>query len=209
MSDVTYSEIKPYATNKQPMTARVFMVEQSATLYPESSAESASLTAIEDDRWNLLANVNSFTITPETEDDEVQYFDPNTLSWVKDPQTSISRRNITFNVVNYPALFDAIIKGVPNPTSAEGLAGISAGSADGAQLFASNDPAVKVAMKVEIYAKSNTKLQTLWFYAKIMATEAVEFNGKTPQPTLTAEVQQSVWNRLKNEAAFTQQTVQA
>lgn len=201
-----YSAINMTATNVVKVNAVVHIQAQSDTLNPENTEETAALVSLDEDSWQKLANINTFKITPETEDDEIEYYNPDTLNRIKDPQTSILRRNIEMGVVNYPVLFDAIVKGVPNPLSAESQAALSAGNTEGAQLFASNDPYVHVAIRITLYNASQQKLQTMYFYGKLKATSEVEYNGKTMQPTIEVEVQQSPYNRMINEVTLTKQT---
>ena len=201
-----YSAIDLYATNTVKVNATVHIAALTDTIRPDNTETTGSLIALEEENWQKLARVNTFKITPETEDDEVEYFDQDTLSRVKDPQTSILRRTIEMSVVNYPVLFDAIVKGVPNPLSAEAQAQLSAESEEGAPLFRSNDPYVPVAMRITLYNATQQKLQTMYCYAKIKATGETEYNGKTQQPTIEAEIQPSVNNRLVNEVNYTKQT---
>ncbi len=203
---MAYSPINIFNKQILSVNARVDIVEQTANLHPDNTEESGSLKDLEESSWYNLANINTFTVTPETEDDEIEYFDANTLTRVKDPQTKITRYGIEMGVVNYPVLFDAIAAGIPNPTSAAAQEMLSAGSAVGAPIFASNDPDVPVGMRIRFYNAKKGLLKTQYFYAKIKATGETEYNGKTIQPTINAEVQQSVHNLQFNEVALTGQT---
>lgn len=203
----TYSVLDPYATQVHSVNADVSVTEQTATLRPGVSDTSASLISLPEEKWHMLANINTVTKTPSTEDDEREYWDRATKSRIKDPHTRFVGHTLTMSVVNKPLLFDAIANAIPNPTSPETLAQLSAESEDGAPIFAANDPYVPVALRIEYYDGNGVLLYTEYLYAKIRATDAQEYNGKTQQPTITAEVQPSPHNRRKNTAAYTQQTV--
>lgn len=178
------------------LNATVEIVEQSTTLAPNSA--NGDLTAESVTGWQVLANVATFSVTPETENDEVEYFSPYSLSRVKEPNTTISRRTMEFQVVNYPPLLDLLAKG-GRLADAEHAAG---GDSEGFALFANNDPKIPVGLRVKVYNGSGTHLYTMWMYAQIMTTSATEYNGKIIQPTIQVEVQPSRWNKQKNEAAF-------
>ena len=203
---MAYSAINIYNKHLIKVNATVDIIEQTATLDPDNSATTGSLKSVDETEWKNLANINTFKVTPETEDDEIEYFDPNTHTRVKDQQTDIIRYAIEMTAVNYPVLFNAIAMGVPNPTSAETAAMLSADSEEGAPVFANNNPNVPVGMRIKFYDNKTNHMQTLYAYANIKATGEQEFNGKTMQPTLNAEIQQSVHNRMINTALFTQQT---
>lgn len=202
---MSYTPLNLYEKQILRQNAIVHIVEQDDTLNPDNSDTTGSLKGLEESKWNLLANINEITITPETEDDEIEYFDDRTKTRIKDPQTTITRHTVEMEAVNCPVILDAILKGVPNPTSAETIAQLSAGSEDGAPIFATNDPYVYVGVRVKVYDSNKRHMQTWYFYARIKATEAVTLNGKTVKPKITAETQQSEHNRLFNTDAFTKQ----
>lgn len=178
------------------LNATVEIVEQSETLSPNS--DNGDLTAESVTGWQVLANVATFSVTPETENDEVEYFSPHSLSRVKEPNTTISRRNMEFQVVNYPPLLDLLAKGGKLSDSAHA----AGGDADGFALFANNDPKIPVGLRVKVYNGNGTHLYTMWLYGTIMTTSATEYNGKIIQPTIQVEVQPSRWNKQKNEETF-------
>lgn len=178
------------------LNAKVEIVEQTSTLSPTSS--SGDLTASTVTGWQVLANVATFSVTPETENDEVEYFSPHSLARVKEPNTTVSRTTMEFQVVNYPPLLDMLAKG-GRLSDSEHAAG---GDSDGFALFANNDPKIPVGLRVSVYNGSGTLLYTMWFYGNIMTTSATEYNGKIIQPTIQVEVQPSQWNKQKNETSF-------
>lgn len=203
---VTYSNLDPFAKNVISVGSTVHIVPQSATLKPGTAEESASLKSVTAGEWKLLANISNMKISSETENDEIQYFDAETQSWTKDPQTSVTLTKIEISAYNLPPLLDAMLKRVPDPLSEEAQAQLSAGSQDGAPFAQANDPYVHVGLKIVLYNKKKEKIQEIFAYARIMVSGDQEYNGKTLQPTITAEIQPSPHNRILNTAAFTGQT---
>ncbi len=201
-----YSAIDLNARQMVHVRAVVHIVEQSDTLKPGTSDTNADLKALQEADWSVLAAISSYKVSPQTEDDAVGYTDPVTHQWVDDPQTIVNRRTITLNAADSTPLLDAIQKGVPNPTSAAAKAQLSAGSTDGAPLFASSNPNVGVGVRITSYNAAGDLLQTMYFYANIKATGEQEYNGKTTvKPVITMEIQPSPFNRYFNEAAMTLQ----
>ncbi len=203
----TYTDIDLNARQMVHVRATVYIVEQTAELKPGTAATTADLKQVAPDDWSVLAAITSYKVSPKTEDDPVGYTDPITHDWVENQQTLVTRRDITFNAVELTPLLDAIQKGVPNPTSAETRAQLSAGSTEGAPLFASTNPNVPVGVKIVCHNANRQLLETMYFYANIKATGEQEYNGKTTvKPVITMEIQPSPWNRKYNEAALTLQT---
>lgn len=202
----TYSPIDIYKKKVTALNATLSIIEQDATFYPENTDAAANLKEVPDENWHKLANVNTVTIRQETEDDPVEYFDADTHTRVEDKNTIIKNRYMDFNVVNHPVLFNAVYLGIPNPTSEEAAAAMSAGSENGFQLFASTDPKIPVGLRVQIFDNKTNLQQTLYFYGLLLATGDMELNGKISQPTVQFEVKQSTWNRGYNTANFTGQT---
>ena len=201
-----YSAIDIYKKKVTPLNATLSIIEQDSTIFPENTDEAANLKNVSEEKWHKIANVNTVAIRQETEDDPVEYFDADTHTRVEDKNTIIKNRFMDFTVVNHPVLFNAVYLGIPNPTSAEAAASMSAGSTDGFQLFANTDPKIPVGMRVQIYDNKTNLQQTLYFYGKLLATGDMELNGKISQPQIQFEIQQSTWNRGYNTAAMTGQT---
>lgn len=201
-----YSAIDIYKKKVTSLNATLSIIEVDGTYYPENTDSAANLKDVAAENWHKIANVNTVSFRQETEDDPVEYFDADTHTRIEDKNTLIKNRYIDFNVVNHPLLFNAVYLGIPNPTSAEAAASMSAGATDGFQVFASTDPKIAVGMKMEIFDNKTNLLQTLYFYGKMLATGDMELNGKISQPAIQFEISQSIWNRGYNTAAFTGQT---
>lgn len=201
-----YSDINIYQKNVIPINAVLHIVEQDDTLRPDNADAAADPKAIDESKWNLVAEVNTFKVTQETEDDATEAFNADTLTRIASKNTQVKQRGIEFQVVSYPVLFDAIAMGVPNPTSAGTAALLGAGAEDGFPIFANSDPKIPVILRVKKYDNKKNLLQTMYIYCSIYAAGEQEYNGKILQPTLTAEIQPSVWNKAVNTAAFTKQT---
>lgn len=182
----------------------IYIIPQSAVLFPESTEESADLSKVEPSLWKNIAASKSMKLTQDTEDDEENYFDSFTHTWVKRANTSITGRKFEFELEKYSMLFEAVYKGVANPLSEETMAKMGAG--ESLPIFRSNDPYIPVGVKIEQWDKRENKLTTMFFYGDIKADGELSMDGKILRPKLTLEVSASVWNTQENTAAFTGQT---
>lgn len=197
---MAYSTFDRLHTNKIGINSALYICDWTSTRRPDNTEDTGKLNVSTITDWKLLANVNTFQLQPETENDEVEYFDALTNTRTKEQNPAIIRRNMQISLVNYTPLFDAILKGVPNAMSED------YGAGEEVPAFANNDPQIPVCVKMEQRGKGGELYQTLYFYGKIIVTDSVEYNGKIVQPQVNIEVQTSVHNVLVNEAAFTGQT---
>lgn len=200
-----YSEADPFVETRVAVQTELHIIPQDETFKP-SGDTAASLVKADEALWQLIDNVVTNTVTPETEDDEVEYFSSRSKSRVKDPQTKVTRRNYALTLVNYPPGIHAMLMGVQNPFGAEAKAGMQPDSTEGVQIFANNTPGIDVAARLTRYNAEGQKLWTEYFYCKFIITNALELNGKTAQPEITLEVQPSAHNRMTYTATYTQQT---
>lgn len=201
-----YSEANPFVTSKLSLQTVLHVIPQSDTLRPDNSDSAASLIGLKDDQWQLVDNVVENTITPETEEDAVEYFSALSKSRVKDNQRKIVQRLYDLTLVNYPPGIHAMLMGVKDPFGEEAKAGMQPDSEEGVQIFANNSPGINVGARITRYNEEGQVLLYEYFYCKFTIANAVEMNGKTAQPRISLEVQPSVHSRMRYQAAYTQQT---
>lgn len=203
---MAYSEANPFVTSKIAVQTELHIVPQDDILKPGNDDTAASLISLKEDSWQLVDNVVTNTVTPETEDDEVEYFSSLSKSRVKDKQTKVTQRQYALTLVNYPPGIHAMLMGVQNPFGEEAKAGMQPDSEEGVKIFANNTPGIDVAARLTRYNAEGEVLWYEYFYCKFIITNALELNGKTAQPEITLEIQPSDHNRMKYTAAYTQQT---
>lgn len=203
---MSYTEANPFVTSKVAIQTELHIIPQTDTLKPGNTDPAASLIALKEDQWQLVDNVVTNTVTPETEDDEVEYFSAQSKSRVKDKQTKVVQRQYALTLVNYPPGIHAMLMGVQDPFGEEAKAGMQPDSEEGVKIFANNTPGIDVAARLTRYNAEGQVLLYEYFYCKFIITNALELNGKTAQPEITLEIQPSEHNRMKYTAAYTQQT---
>lgn len=203
---MAYSTANPFVTSKVAVQTELHVFPQDETFKPGNADAAASLIKVKDEQWQLVDNVVQNTVTPETEDDEVEYFSAQSKSRIKEKQTKVTKRDYALTLVNYPPGIHAMLMGVQNPFGEEAKAGMQPDSEEGVQIFANNTPGIDVAARLTRYNAEGQVLWTEYFYAKFIITNALELNGKTAQPEITLEVQPSAHNRMKYTATYTQQT---
>jgi hypothetical protein len=203
---MAYSTANPFVTSKVAVQTELHVFPQDETFNPNNADAAASLIKVKDEQWQLVDNVVQNTVTPETEDDEVEYFSAQSKSRIKEKQTKVTKRDYALTLVNYPPGIHAMLMGVQNPFGEEAKAGMQPDSEEGVQIFANNTPGIDVAARLTRYNAEGQILWYEWFYCKFIITNALELNGKTAQPEITLEVQPSSHNRMKYTATYTQQT---
>ena len=199
----TYTELDPWKANLTPGLNAIYILPQDDTFRPDNQAEEASLTAVSADKWKNLANINNAKYSQDTEDDAVAYFDAPTSSWIENDNTYVKKRTWELELYNYSVIFDALMHGVANPLSDESIAKMSAG--EEMEIFRSSEPNIPVAVRLEIWNRSQQKLITRYFYANLKASGDLDFDDKILHPTVTLEVQPSVHNKQTYTTAFTGQ----
>ena len=204
MAETTYTTLDRLHTNVLGIDAGLYVCEQTATRNPENGEDTGKLSNLADGTWKLMANVNTYQLSPEIQNDEKEFQDEgNSNVRVKINDATITRRTLEFNVVNYTPLFDAIVNGVKNPMSTD------YGAEQEVPIFENSDPYVPLCFKL-IKRKKGVELQTQYFYGRLMVGDAVSYDGKIIEPKITIEVQTAKGghNVAINTAAFTGQTVQ-
>lgn len=204
---MAYTKIDIFHPHKEGYNVVLDIVEQNALRDPESTAETANPKSWEESVWVGEINmVNTVKMTKDTDNDETEGFDRHTTTRIKEKNTRITATSYEFELTRTNLLVDALAHGIPNPTSDEALAGMSADSTDGAPIFATDNPYVPVCIRVKVYSSTTRKLAwTEYFYAQLLTTGEVSFDGKIHKPVLTAELQTSKWNRKYNTADHTGQ----
>lgn len=205
MATPVYTPLNPYAPNEIGVNGGLYVCEQTAARAPRGAAATSTLSNLPDfgetdSPWQNLANVTDFKIAPEIENDETDFWDEVVKVRVKKQNPTIIRRALSFTFTNYTPIFDAILKGVKNPTAG----GYGAGQK--VKCFANNNPEIPLCFMLKQYDKGGKPLQTLWFYGKILVTETVEYNNKIIKQPITIEVETSEYNELENTENFTGQT---
>lgn len=202
------SKIDVFQPQKFGINVVLDMVEQTGDIYPENTDEAANPRTWEDSVWKGKINmVNTVQITKNTDNDETMGYDRHTGNRITETNTRITGRTYEFSLTRTCVLFDAINRGIPNPTSDDALAAMSADSENGVPIYATDNPYVPMVLRIQRYSSTTRQLlSTEYLYCNVMATGEENYDGKILQPTITAEVQASTWNRAYNEKAFTKQT---
>lgn len=202
------TNVQIYSPQKLGFNVVIDVVEQSATYDPESDADAANPKSWDESVWQGKINmVNTVKVTKDTDNDETEGFDRHTLNRLKEKNTRVTATSYEFELTRTNLLIDALYHGVPNPTSAEALASMSAESENGMPIHATDNPYVPMVMRVQKYSSTTRKLlNTEYFYCNLLTTGEVSYDGKIHKPTMTAELVPSKWNRQYNTVDWTKQT---
>lgn len=203
---MAYSNLDVYLPRKISANMALHITPQTETLYPGNTL-GGDLTELQDTEWHNLARCKTAQFEQETDTDQEDAFDWETKTRVRQDNASVIGRRWTFDLERYTVLFDAMYQGVRDPFSAETQTALSAGGK--ASIYATNDPYLPVAMKLEYYDKNGSLLKTQYMYGNLMCNGSQAFDGKILRPQVVFEVEASVHNVLVNEVALTGQTESA
>lgn len=139
--------------------------------------------------WQSAGNCIDYQINPQTEDDQIDYFNRDTKAWTQDKNTAVTSNQITFTMAEMNQVVWQILYGVDKKMTV------------GTKVtpFVRNSAGVKCWLRMTKYDADKNKLLELEVCGELKAESTTE-NNKLMRPKLTLDVIQTSLNELSPEA---------
>ena len=143
--------------------------------------------------WKLLGRVEELSHSPQTEDDAVAYFDPNTQKYNEDKNTEVKSDQFKTKIADWSPFVWQLKYRTENPLEAGKIV----------PMFALSEPSVRCWVKVEKYDGKKRLLCTQYLFCDVRIDGEIAENNKLARPTLILDVVPSVNNGMIATEALT------
>lgn len=176
-------------TNKRTKAGNIIDICLFGTKISTDTVSESFKPAAESEEWQPAGNCIDYQINPQTEDDQLDYFNRDTKAWTQDKNTSVTTNQITFTMAEMNQVFWQIVYGVDGKM----VVGTKVTP------FVRNTAGVKCWLRMTKYDADKNKLLVLEVCGELRSEPPTE-NNKLMRPKLTLDVLQTSLNELSPEA---------
>lgn len=175
--------------NKRTKAGNVIDICLFDTVIATDKVSESFKPSAESEEWQDSGNCIDYQINPQTEDDQMDYFNRDTLAWTQDKNTAVTANQITFTMAEMNQVIWHILYGVDGKMTV----------GQKVTPFVRNSAGVKCWLRMTKYDADKNKLLVLEVCGELKAESQAE-NNKLMRPKLTLDVIQSSLNELVPEA---------
>lgn len=146
--------------------------------------ESTDIAKATDVAWKVLGRVEELSHSPQTEDDAVAYFDPNTQKYNEDKNTEVKSDQFKTKIVDWSPFLWQLKYRMEGALVAD----------EPQQLFALSAPSIRCWVHIEKYDGKKNKLCDQYIFCDVRIDGEIAENNKLARPTLVLDVVPSVHN---------------
>ena len=155
--------------------------------------ESTDIAKATDVAWKVLGRVEELSHSPQTEDDAVAYFDPNTQKYNEDKNTEVKSDQFKAKIVDWSTFLWQLKYRTQGPPETGKII----------PMFALSEPCIRCWVKVEKYDGKKRLLCTQYLFCDVRIDGEIAENNKLARPTLVLDVVPSVNNGMIATEALT------